>query len=139
MRPLAKFFERMAFFLQRVGLGIGQTVNDQRSGNDLGRLAFPLRGFDVTVDRDAAAGGKVFDIRVVIVELRITDNLDIRQAAAIVEFEEAEARFRVTPSADPALQPHLASDSGLLACLGDAEFFHALVVPPQNGLRSLAA
>ena len=75
-------------------------------------VACPLPGeaFTRPVTRDAAAGRKALDLRLVVRQAAFGDHLDVAEAGAVVDFQEAEAGLRVAAGADPAVEDHFAAD-----------------------------
>jgi hypothetical protein len=53
---------------------------------------------------DAATGRGIYYVRSIVRQIRVGDDLYMRQAGAIVELQEAEFALRVAPGADSALQ-----------------------------------
>ncbi len=114
----------MLLLLQRIGFRIGLTVNLDAAGRHFGGLSLGRRGFDLAFDRHAAARAGVLDLGFVVGQLRRGDDLQVRQATAVVDLQEAEARLGVAPRADPALHAHLPADGRGLACLLNRDLFH---------------
>jgi hypothetical protein len=128
--PFAELFERVPLFLQRVLFGIGPAVDGHLRGVDLGGLLLAAGGFHFATNGDAAAGREMFDFGLVVRQVLVGDDLDIGEAGAVVDFEEAEAAFGVAAGADPALQRGLAADGRRLAGFANGEFFHGFVLGP---------
>src|SRR5260370_13891001 len=61
------------------------------------------------------------------------EDLDVAEAGAVVQLDEAEAALGIAPGAHPTLQPHLAADGLHLAGLGDADLVHD--EPPEVNHR----
>src|SRR4029079_9539052 len=108
VRQRPQELERVLLLLQRVGLDVGLAVNDHARGLNLRLLPLGGRGFDEAFDRDAPAGGEALDVAFVVGQRAVRDDLHVALTRAVVELQEAEATFGVTPGANPALQPDLA-------------------------------
>ena len=72
----------------------------------------PPEAFTSPRDGHAAAGRELLDLRFVVRQLRVGDDLDVGQARAVVELEEAEAALGVAAGADPAADGRLFADRG---------------------------
>ncbi|KKK62440.1 hypothetical protein LCGC14_3004300 [marine sediment metagenome] len=98
-----KKLERMSLLLQRIALDVGQAVDDYLLGLDLGRLPLAGRLFDQSDHADATAGRELFDFRLVVFQFGVGDDLDIVEAGAVVELDEAEAGLAVAARTNPTL------------------------------------
>ena len=73
---------------------------------------------------DAAPGRKPLDFGFVVGQRRLGDDLEVAEAGAVVEFQEAEAGLRVAAGADPAGERHLLAEMVGASGLGNGESFH---------------
>jgi len=128
VRDGAQELEGGAFLLDGIGVGIAPAVDDDTGRLDFGRLA--LRGGfqHFAFDGDAAADVELFDFAFVVREIRVGDDLNIAEAGAVIEFDEAEAAFGVAAGADPALQANLLADRFLLTSDGDGCPVHGILL-----------
>ena len=83
----------MPLLLQRVCLRIGPTVYFHVRGVDLGCLSLAARLLHLAAHRDAAAGGELLHFAFVIRQLGIGDDLDVRQARAVIELGKLNPPF----------------------------------------------
>ena len=97
---------------------VGAAVDVDLRRLDLGGLPLRRRLQHFALDADAGAGRQVLDLRFVVRQRRLGDDLDVAQAGAVVEFEEAEAALGVAAGADPALQDDVFADGILAPSLG---------------------
>ncbi len=93
-------------------------------GLDLGGLALAERLAEEAGHGDAAPGGEVFDLRFVVRQRAFGHDLEVAEAGAVVEFQEAEAGLRVAAGADPAGERHFLAEMFGASGLGNGEFFH---------------
>ena len=114
--------ERMAFLLQRIRFGVGDAIDEDVFGEHFGRLSLARRGADFALDANARADGELFDFRLVVRQRGLGDDLNVAEAGAVVQFDEAEPAFRVPPGADPTLNNDILADRFGLAGSGDGDF-----------------
>ena len=81
----------------------------------------PPRRFHFAFDGDAAAGRKMLDFGFVVRQLAVGDDLDIRQAGAVVQFQKAEAALANRAACESSLAA-LMPIAGLSAA--NADRFH---------------
>ncbi len=110
--------------LQGIGFGIGPAVHDQALGDQFGRLSTAAGGLDLTLDAHRAAGGQVFDFRLVVGQILLGDDLQITEARPVVQFQEGKPPLGVPPSAYPAPHARGLADRAFLAGVFDAKCFH---------------
>ena len=115
MRPLAKLFERVPFFLQRVGFAVGHSHDGDFARVHFGRLTRRGRRFDLTLDDDAAADGQFLDFVGVIIQLVRSNDLQISQRRTVVQLDEAEPAFAVTAGAYPTADLDRFADGSVFA------------------------
>ena len=116
----------MPFLLQRVRFGSAQPWTRHFGGLHFGGLAFALRGFDLAVDRHAAAGREPFDFGLVVGQVAVGDDLNVGQTAAVVQFQKTEAPLAVAACPDPALQGSLSANGIRAAGIANRDFFHGM-------------
>ena len=126
----------MALLLQRIRRRVGPAVDGDFLGQHLGRLPLGRRGADHALDGDAATGGELEDLALVVRQRGLGDDLDVAEARAVVEFEEAEAALGIAARAHPALQHAFAADRLRAPRSGHADLFHRRLLPglPPNGI-----
>ncbi len=100
--------ERVLLLLKHVRVGIGESVYFDKRGLQLGRLPFRRRGLEQSFDRHACARAELFDFAFVVGELAVGHDLQIAEAAAVVDLQKAETALAVAPRTNPAAQPHFA-------------------------------
>ena len=105
---LAKKFQRVPFFLQRIGRGIGRAVDVNRCDLELDRLALRRRFNQYAAGFEAAAGGNLFK-RFFRDRARFDHELHALETRAVVELDERDA-FGIAPRAHPAAQGDFAAD-----------------------------
>jgi len=110
MGDRAQELERVALLLQGIGLRVGRAVDGDPRGLHFGGLSLAGRLLDEPFDRHAAPGRELLDFRLIVLQARFGDDLDVAEAGAVVQFDEAETRLGIPPGADPALQDHVAAD-----------------------------
>jgi len=120
----AEELERVVLLLQRIALDVGRPVHDHASRLDLCALALAGRLLDQALDGHAAPRREALDVALVVGERGFGEDLDIAQARAVVELEEAETGLRVASRADPALQGHFQADAFRPAGLSDRDLRH---------------
>ena len=94
----------MPLLLQGVRGRVGQAVDRDGRGVNFRGLSLAGRRLDHARNGDAAAGGKVLDFRLVIRQAALGNHLDVAEARAVVDFQEAEAGLGVAAGADPAVE-----------------------------------
>src|SRR5262249_35799202 len=104
--------------------GVGQAVDDDPAGADLGGLTLGRRRLNGAVDGDAGADAEMKYLGCVVGQRVLGDDLDVAHAAAVVQLQEAEAALGVAARPHPALQTHVAADRFHLARLRDRHLFH---------------
>ena len=109
------------FLLQGIRGRVGHAVDGDGRGLDLGRLALARRRLHQAGDADAATGREPLDFRFVVRQAGFGEHLDVAEAGAVVDFQEAEAGLRVAAGADPALQDHFAANGFGQTCGGNGE------------------
>ena len=115
----------MPLLLQRVLHWVRFAEHSQRLGVDFDPL--PLRGglFDFPFDGDAGSGRDVLDRIGISRHAGINHDLQIGEATAVIEFDERERLFGISPRANPASQIDDLSGLAGFQCLGN---FH-----PEHG------
>ena len=99
MRKTApKRFERVTFFLKRVGF-VGWAEEGDAGGLDFPLLSGSLTGDEAALDFQGSACGHSGDV-VVAGDASVGDHLDAAEAGTVIQFKEGK-RFRVAPCADP--------------------------------------
>src|SRR5262249_15378062 len=124
MGDRAQELERVSLLLQGIRFGIGPAVHGDAFRENFGRLPLSGRLPHVADDGDTGPGRQLFDLRLIVRQSAFGDDLDVAEARAVVELEEAEATLRIAASANPALELHVLADHHFLARLGDADLFH---------------
>jgi hypothetical protein len=116
----AQELERVSLLLQWELLRVGRADQFQAAGLKFDPLFRAGRGFEFAHDAHACAGVDLPDRLRVTGHAGVNDNLQVRQARAVVEFDERKRLFRVPPGADPA--GDVDRRAGLTGCeqLGDA-------------------
>ena len=122
--------EAVLLLLQRIALGVGPAVDGHAAGLHLGGLALAGRGLHQPLDAHAAAGGESLDLAFVIFQPGLGQHLQIAEARAVVEFQEAESGLGISPGADPALQQDFSPHGLGAAGLSDRRFFHIIYSNP---------
>ena len=79
------------------------------SAPHLGGLSLGRRGADFAADADAAADAEMEDLVLVVGQLAVGDDLNVAEAGAVIDFEEAEAPL-VAAGADPSLELDVLAD-----------------------------
>ena len=119
MGPLAKFFKRMSFLLQRILFRVGPTVDRNGcSACKLCRLPFAARGLYLSAQTETLHPAVSFLISVLIIlQIAVTDDLDIGHAAAIVQLDKKlKPALESLPGANPSLQHSTCcADGGFIA------------------------
>ena len=105
MSPFAELLERMLFFLERIGFGIGPAMDFDAAGPQFGGLSFAARRRNRPVHGHAAAHAEPLHIGLVVRQTVVGDHLQVGEARSVVHFQEAEAALGVSSGADPALDP----------------------------------
>ena len=85
-------------------------MHDQRRRLNFCRLSLATRLFHQTFDGNTASGGQLFDLTFVIRQVGIGDDLDVRHARTIVQFQETEATLRITSRPNPTLKTNVGSN-----------------------------
>ena len=133
--PFAELLERVPLLLQRVRFGIAPAVDDQLGGVQLGGLLGAAGGLYLAAGGDAAAGREMLHFGLVVGQLRVGDDLDIRQARAVVQLQKAEAALGVAARADPALQRGCAADRRGLRASRTVSLSMAVVLVRPSGIQ----
>ena len=87
----------------------------------LGRLTGGGRFFQFAGDDDAATDGQLLHFAGVVGKLAGGNDLQVPEAASVVDFDEAEPAFAVTTGANPSAYFDLCRDGFCLACGFDAD------------------
>jgi len=85
-----------------VRVGIAPAVDDDLGRLDFGRLPFRGGYQHFAVDGDGAADVELLDLGFVVGQIAVCDDLDVAEARAVVELDEAEAPLGIAACADPA-------------------------------------
>ena len=117
-------FEGMSLLLQRIGLRIGPAVDNDLSRVHFGFLSLRRRLPNFARDGNAATGSQMLDLRLVVGQGRLGDDLNVAEARAIVQLEKAEAALGVAAGPHPAVQLNLSADALGPPRLGDRYTFH---------------
>ena len=118
----AEELEGMPFLFQRIGLGIGNAIDEGCFWRG-SRWPVPCPARPgLRPRRGARADGKLFDFRLVVRQRGLGDDLDVAEAGAVVQFEEAEARLSIAPRTDPTLNNDILADRFGLAGSGNGDF-----------------
>ena len=89
MGPLAQLFERMPLLLQRILLRIGPAMHDDLAGMHFGGLLLAAGGLHFAAHGDAATGRELLHFGLVIRQIGVGDDLDVRQARTVVQLQES--------------------------------------------------
>ena len=76
------------------------------------------------MDGNTATGGEPFDFGLVVLQIGVGDDLDVGEAATVVEFQETKPALGVASRTDPALESCLAADGAFLPGVADGKFVH---------------
>ncbi len=110
MGDLAQTLERDSLLLQRIGLGIGESVHLDRRRLQLHSLALAWGLGQDAGDRDRAPDGEADDVALVVGQLAVGDDLQPGEAGAVVQLDEREAALRIAAGPDPAGDLDLGAD-----------------------------
>ena len=120
MRDLAEELVARLLLLDRVGLGVGGADDGNAARLELDRLARRGGGREFPLNLDAATGGDVLDLGLVVRQRGLRDHLKAPEARPVVHLDEGEAPLRIAAGADPSLDEVRGAEGGGLEDFGDA-------------------
>ncbi len=125
--------EGMSFFLHGIGFRVGPAVNGDGFGQHFRDLTLGGGLADLAVDSDAAAGGQLLDLAIVIGQRAVRHHLQVALAGAVIDLQETEASLGIAARADPALHANGLAYGILVPGLGHADPVHAILPKYSSG------